>query len=111
MGRGGILRDGDGRQQVIPRDHHHADAGAPGRHHGVRHAVAFGVDGGHEAHEAQLLAAGLELLVRGDVVVALVVPGAKGFSESRAVARQLGHGPRRDGQHPEGPCGVAVHDL
>ena len=41
FGRSGVLGDGDGRQQVVPGDHHHADARAAGRQHGLRHSVAW----------------------------------------------------------------------
>mmetsp|Transcript_21478 Transcript_21478/g.51111 ORF Transcript_21478/g.51111 Transcript_21478/m.51111 type:complete len:359 (-) Transcript_21478:643-1719(-) len=93
-----VLGDGDGRQQVVPGDHHHADARAAGRQHGLRHSVALRINGGNQADEAQLLAAGLELLVRGDILVVLVV-------------RQVLHGPRSDGQYSQGALGVAIHNL
>mmetsp|Transcript_43354 Transcript_43354/g.94395 ORF Transcript_43354/g.94395 Transcript_43354/m.94395 type:complete len:1132 (-) Transcript_43354:88-3483(-) len=93
-----VVRDSDGRLQVVTRDHHDADACTTSTQDGIRDAVAVGVDGGDEAHELHVLTAGHELVVRGDVL-RVVVEG------------QSRHSVDGDGQHAERLAGVEVDLL
>mmetsp|Transcript_30335 Transcript_30335/g.65437 ORF Transcript_30335/g.65437 Transcript_30335/m.65437 type:complete len:221 (+) Transcript_30335:1206-1868(+) len=64
-----ILGDGDGRFQVVPCNHHHANASATCCQHGILDSIAVWIDGGDEAQQSQVLSQGRKLLIRGDLVV------------------------------------------
>mmetsp|Transcript_41234 Transcript_41234/g.117651 ORF Transcript_41234/g.117651 Transcript_41234/m.117651 type:complete len:512 (-) Transcript_41234:236-1771(-) len=93
-----VLCDGYGGLEVVACDHDHADAGALRQGHGLLDAVAVRVPGGDEAHELQVLAALLKLLVG----VHRIVFGVEGH---------VGHRVYSHRKHPQGAGGVLVDGV